>query len=122
MSEIWLEEHDRGWSLPIAITLGTINVVVVLGNIFVLYILITQKSLHTSTNYIVLSLTLADFLLGVIILPFSMIQVSLCKMQETIFIYPFFRNTIVSGYLTNYGVKFGWHWMYYLALHLFIIY
>lgn len=76
MSEIWIEEHDRGWSLPLAVTLGSINVVVVLGNIFVLYILITQKSLHTSTNYIVLSLTLADFLLGVVILPFSMLQVS----------------------------------------------
>lgn len=65
---------DSGWSLSLAITLGTINAVVVIGNIFVLYILISQKSLHTSTNFIVLSLTLADFLLGIIILPFSMLQ------------------------------------------------
>lgn len=65
---------SSGWSLPLAISLGSINAIVVLGNIFVLYILISQKSLHTSTNFIVLSLTLADFLLGVIILPFSMLQ------------------------------------------------
>ncbi|KAE9554887.1 hypothetical protein FO519_001915 [Halicephalobus sp. NKZ332] len=66
--------ESSGWSLPLAISLGSINAIVVLGNIFVLYILVSQQSLHTSTNFIVLSLTLADFLLGVIILPFSMLQ------------------------------------------------
>uniref|UniRef100_A0A7E4VTU5 G_PROTEIN_RECEP_F1_2 domain-containing protein n=1 Tax=Panagrellus redivivus TaxID=6233 RepID=A0A7E4VTU5_PANRE len=66
--------EQTGWSLALALSLGVINAVVVVGNVFVLYILVTQKSLHTSTNFIVLSLTLADFLLGVVILPFSFLQ------------------------------------------------
>jgi len=52
-----------------------LNLLVVCGNLFVLYILISQKHLHTATNSIVLSLTISDFLLGLLILPFSILQV-----------------------------------------------
>ncbi|CAD5226314.1 unnamed protein product [Bursaphelenchus xylophilus] len=58
----------------VAVCLGVVNLLVVCGNVFVLYILISQKSLHTSTNFIVLSLTVSDFALGVIVLPFSIFQ------------------------------------------------
>lgn len=63
------------WLLCITIIFGIVNIIVVCGNILVLYIIITQKSLHTATNAIVLSLTVADFLLGCIILPFALLQV-----------------------------------------------
>lgn len=56
--------------------LGIVNLLVVCGNLFVLYVLISQRSLHTATNFIVLSLTISDLLLGIVILPFSVIQVS----------------------------------------------
>lgn len=56
------------------IFLAIVNLLVICGNVFVLYILISQKTLHTSTNFIVLSLTISDFLLGVLILPFSILQ------------------------------------------------
>ena len=62
-------------SLGLSIFLGTINLLVVCGNLAVLYIVVSQKSLHTSTNTIVFSLTLSDFLLGCLILPFSITQV-----------------------------------------------
>lgn len=62
------------WLLCITIVFGIVNIIVVCGNILVLYIIITQKSLHTATNAIVLSLTVADFLLGCIILPFALLQ------------------------------------------------
>uniref|UniRef100_A0A914CCL1 G-protein coupled receptors family 1 profile domain-containing protein n=1 Tax=Acrobeloides nanus TaxID=290746 RepID=A0A914CCL1_9BILA len=52
----------------------SINLVVVCGNLFVLYVLVSQKSLHTSTNFIVLSLTVADFLLGIVVVPFAILQ------------------------------------------------
>lgn len=58
----------------VAVCLGVVNLLVVCGNVFVLYILVSQKSLHTSTNFIVLSLTVSDFLLGVVVLPFSIFQ------------------------------------------------
>ncbi|KAL3097099.1 hypothetical protein niasHS_002815 [Heterodera schachtii] len=64
------------WMASVALPalLGTINLLVVCGNVFVLYVLISQKTLHTSTNSIVFSLTMSDFLLGCLILPFSIIQ------------------------------------------------
>ncbi|KAF7635492.1 G_PROTEIN_RECEP_F1_2 domain-containing protein [Meloidogyne graminicola] len=61
-------------SFGLALFLGIINLLVVCGNLAVLYIILTQKSLHTSTNTIVFSLTLSDFLLGCLILPFSITQ------------------------------------------------
>ncbi|RCN52316.1 hypothetical protein ANCCAN_01358 [Ancylostoma caninum] len=48
--------------------------VVVCGNIFVLYVLVSQPSLHTTTNFLVLSLTISDLLLGTAIIPFAIIQ------------------------------------------------
>uniref|UniRef100_A0A0K0F0C9 GH10322p (inferred by orthology to a D. melanogaster protein) n=1 Tax=Strongyloides venezuelensis TaxID=75913 RepID=A0A0K0F0C9_STRVS len=62
------------WLLCITIIFSIVNLIVVCGNILVLYIIITQKSLHTATNAIVLSLTVADFLLGCIIIPFALLQ------------------------------------------------
>ncbi|KAI6206881.1 hypothetical protein M3Y94_00964700 [Aphelenchoides besseyi] len=75
----------------VAVMLGIVNLIVVCGNVFVLYILISQKSLHTSTNFIVLSLTVSDFLLGVIVLPFSIFQVSF-EACEALFIGCFFQE------------------------------
>ncbi|CAJ0573780.1 unnamed protein product, partial [Mesorhabditis spiculigera] len=54
--------------------LGVVNLVVVCGNIFVLYVLASQKSLHSPTNFLVLSLTISDLLLGIVILPFAIMQ------------------------------------------------
>ncbi|KAK0399010.1 hypothetical protein QR680_002862 [Steinernema hermaphroditum] len=62
------------WVTWVSIVFGMVNMAVVCGNIFVLYIIISQKSMHTTTNFIVLSLTLSDFLLGLLILPFSIYQ------------------------------------------------
>ncbi|GMR47419.1 hypothetical protein PMAYCL1PPCAC_17614, partial [Pristionchus mayeri] len=54
--------------------LGLVDLIVVCGNIFVLYLLASQPSLRSSTNSLVLSLTLSDLLLGLLILPFSIMQ------------------------------------------------
>ncbi|CAD6191317.1 unnamed protein product [Caenorhabditis auriculariae] len=59
-----------GASAPLA----AVNVCVVIGNLFVLYVIMSQKSLHSSTNSLVLSLTISDLLLGILILPFAIAQ------------------------------------------------
>lgn len=61
----------------IATLLAIVNLLVVCANFFVMYVLISQRSLHTATNFIVLSLTISDLLLGIVILPFSVTQVIL---------------------------------------------
>uniref|UniRef100_A0A1I7XD88 G_PROTEIN_RECEP_F1_2 domain-containing protein n=1 Tax=Heterorhabditis bacteriophora TaxID=37862 RepID=A0A1I7XD88_HETBA len=58
----------------VSLCMGIVCLLVVCGNIFVLYVLVSQPSLHTSTNFLVLSLTISDLLLGTVILPFAIIQ------------------------------------------------
>ncbi|KAK5985246.1 7 transmembrane receptor [Trichostrongylus colubriformis] len=60
--------------MEVSIFMGIVCLMVVCGNIFVLYALITQPSLHTTTNFLVLSLTISDLLLGTLIIPFAIIQ------------------------------------------------
>ncbi|KAF1757860.1 hypothetical protein GCK72_014317 [Caenorhabditis remanei] len=55
-------------------TLSVVNCFVVIGNLLVFYVILTKKSLQTSTNHLVLSLTISDLLLGILILPFAIIQ------------------------------------------------
>ncbi|TMS39933.1 hypothetical protein L596_006381 [Steinernema carpocapsae] len=74
LKEYMLLELSAMTPLWVAIGFGMVNLIVVCGNVFVLYVIISQKSMHTTTNFIVLSLTLSDFLLGVLILPFSIYQ------------------------------------------------
>ncbi|EGT47667.1 hypothetical protein CAEBREN_29979 [Caenorhabditis brenneri] len=58
----------------LSLTLSVVNCFVVIGNLLVFYVILTKKSLQTSTNHLVLSLTISDLLLGVLILPFAIIQ------------------------------------------------
>ncbi|CDH92956.1 G-protein coupled receptors family 1 profile domain-containing protein [Caenorhabditis elegans] len=58
----------------LSLTLGVVNCFVVIGNLLVFYVILTKKSLQTSTNHLVLSLTISDLLLGILILPFAIIQ------------------------------------------------
>uniref|UniRef100_A0A8R1I4B6 G_PROTEIN_RECEP_F1_2 domain-containing protein n=2 Tax=Caenorhabditis japonica TaxID=281687 RepID=A0A8R1I4B6_CAEJA len=58
----------------LSLTLSVVNCFVVIGNLMVFYVILTKKSLQTSTNRLVLSLTISDLLLGILILPFAIIQ------------------------------------------------
>ena len=48
---------------------ATIALVSVLGNALVLYVVYRQKNLHTTTNYLIASLSSADFLVGAVGIP-----------------------------------------------------
>lgn len=73
----------------ISACLGLVDLIVVCGNIFVLYLLASQPSLRSSTNSLVLSLTLSDLLLGLLILPFSIMQVR--------YLYSLFQSMVDTG-------------------------
>ncbi|XP_037077842.1 alpha-2C adrenergic receptor-like [Pollicipes pollicipes] len=68
--------HPSGYSTPrivlTAIAVTLIMVVVVVGNMLVIIAIATEKALKGIQNWFIASLAVADFLVGLVIMPFSL--------------------------------------------------
>ncbi|XP_065174057.1 alpha-2C adrenergic receptor [Atheta coriaria] len=75
-NETFVQHYPSGYTLPqivlasIAITI--LMIVVVVGNMLVIIAITTEKALKNIQNWFIASLAVADFFLGLIIMPFSL--------------------------------------------------
>ncbi|KAK0140269.1 5-hydroxytryptamine receptor 2A [Merluccius polli] len=66
------EEVEKNWA---ALLIVAVVAVTVTGNILVILAVSLERKLHNATNYFLMSLAVADMLLGVLVMPVSMVTV-----------------------------------------------
>ena len=73
---IWDPRYPSGYTIPhiiLASVIATIlMIIVVVGNMLVIIAIATEKALKNIQNWFIASLAVADFFLGLIIMPFSL--------------------------------------------------
>lgn len=73
----WMDEEDFIYEVPVGIVLllallyGTISLLAVIGNLLVIWIVMTTRTMQTVTNWYIANLAMADVIIGAFAIPFQ---------------------------------------------------
>lgn len=81
-----LRSNPSAFCMAFKVFLGMLTVVTICGNLFVVVSVIYFRQLHTPTNWLILSLSVADMLVGILIFPLTMeFSPDICRYNEDLF-------------------------------------
>ena len=61
-----IRERDAHWYWTLVVLIG---ITTVCANAVVIYLILTRRTLHITTNWFILSLSIADFIVGLVVIP-----------------------------------------------------
>jgi len=73
-----LQERNAYWYWVLVVSIG---VTTVCGNTVVIYLILTRRTLHVSANWFIVSLSLADLLVGLVVIPTYIIHTFLVQLN-----------------------------------------
>ena len=73
MSNHTLTLHDRFHNALLGVILGLLSLLTIIMNLLVLYAVKKEKSLHTVGNLYIVSLSVADLIVGTTVMPLNLV-------------------------------------------------
>lgn len=73
-AELVLEPYSLTHLLVTAIILGTVILVTIVGNVFVIAAIILERNLHNVANYLITSLAVADLMVAALVMPLAAVN------------------------------------------------
>ena len=74
VTELVLEPYSLTHLLVTAIILGTVILVTIVGNVFVIAAIILERNLHNVANYLITSLAVADLMVAALVMPLAAVN------------------------------------------------
>lgn len=100
-----MEDYPETFLAIFIVLEAVCSILSVLGNLIVIYVMISTKELARISNKYILSVAIADFLVGIFVIPLVVVQVSFLQYEQLIFtlnvIYSIIRLVLVLQMISS---------------------